>query len=536
MSKDPVDVLIIGAGASGAALAWSLSETRMSILCLEQGDWPQIEKYPNTLPDWERYRYGGFSSDPNIRKWPEDYPINNSDSPITPLNYNGVGGGTVLYMAHFPRLHPSDFRTRTLDGVGDDWPIDYQTLEPFFAINDRIMGVSGLSGNPAYPHYDTAYPPVPLGAIGRTLAKGFNKLGWHWWPSDSAILTRDQGGRKACVNAGPCDLGCASGSKGSVDITYWPRAIHRGVRLKTRCRVSEITVGKNGMADGVLYFDEGGNQQRQEASLVVVACNGIGTPRLLLNSRSNQFPDGLANRSGLVGKNLMFHPLTIVTGFFDHPMEGYKGPRACSITSHEFYETDKDRDFVRGYMLTAGRSVGPLMAAVGGLSDDRPIPWGAAHRDAMDSGYDHKAALVVVSEDLPEENNRVMLDSTLTDSDGIPAPKVIYRQGEDNKRMHKHGQARAREVIEAAGALRIFTDDTIMRPTGWHLLGTARMGTDPEKSVVNPWGRSHDVKNLFIIDGSVFVTAGAVNPTSTIQAIALYIGDRIKRNPTRLFD
>ena len=439
MKSDPVDVLIIGAGASGAALAWSLCETRMNILCLEQGNWADTAKYPSTLPDWERHRFGRFSSDPNVRKLSEDYPINNTESPIAPVNYNGVGGGTIKYMGHFPRLHPSDFRTRTLDGVGDDWPIDYKTLEPFFATNDRIMGVSGLSGNPAYPHYNTAFPPVPIGGIGRTMAKGFNKLGWHWWPSDSAILTQNHDGRGACVNAGPCDLGCAAGAKGSVDITYWPRAIRQGVRLKTRCRVSEIMVGKNGMIDGVLYFDQEGNQHRQVAAIVVVACNGIGTPRLLLNSKSNLFPDGLANRSGLVGKNLMFHPLTAVTGIFDHPMEGYKGPMACSITSHEFYESDRHRDFARGYILPAGRSFGPLTTLLSGSQGSNPIPWGSAHRNSLDSIYDHTASLVVVSEDLPEDHNRVIMDPELTDSNGIPAPKVIYRQGENNKRMHRRG-------------------------------------------------------------------------------------------------
>lgn len=220
MANEPVDVLIIGAGASGAAIAWSLYDTRMNILCLEQGDWMDSDKYPSTKTEWELHRFGDFSADPNIRKKPEDYPINDKDSLITPVNFNAVGGGTINYSGHFPRMHPSDFKTKSLDGFAEDWPIDYKTLEPYYAINDRIMGVSGLSNNPAYPPYSLPLPPLPLGKGGHILAKGFNKMGWHWWPSDASILSKDYEGREACVYAGSCHLGCATGAKGTTDITY----------------------------------------------------------------------------------------------------------------------------------------------------------------------------------------------------------------------------------------------------------------------------------------------------------------------------
>lgn len=535
MAQDTVDVLIIGAGASGAALAWSIYETKMNILCLEQGGRMKQEEYPSTLPDWERHRFGSMSADPNVRKMPSDYPINNDDSPITPVNFNGVGGGTILWSAHFPRLHPSDFRVKSLDGVADDWPVDYKTLEPFFKINDEIMGVSGIAGDPAYPPKQPPHPPLPLGKGGRALANGFNKLGWHWWPSDSAILTRDYEGRAKCVNAGPCDLGCATGAKASTDITYWPLAERQRVRIKTHCRVREITVNENGMADGALYYDEDGNLQKQKAEMVVVACNGIGTPRLLLNSKSKQFPDGLANRSGLVGKNLMFHPVAPAVGVFDEPLEGHKGPMGTCLNSKEFYETDTDRGFVRGYMLQSSRGGGPLSSVLGGPGAPNLGKWGKDHHEVLDGHYGHTVGLTTISEDLPSEKNTVTLDPELTDSDGIPAPKITYTQDENNKKMVEHALERAKEVLTAAGAKRVFGRN-LMRESGWHQLGTARMGNDPEKSVVNSWGRSHDVKNLFIVDGSIFVTAGAVNPTSTIQALALYIGDQIKKNLSNLFD
>jgi len=536
MGQDAVDVLIVGAGASGAAVAYSLADMGLKILCLEQGDWVDRSNLPSTRKDYELHRYDKFSCDPNVRKLPQDYPINSENSAITPVNYNAVGGSTINYLGHWPRFHPSDFRVKTLDGVADDWPIDYDTLAPYYDLNSKIMGVSGLSGNPSYPPYDVPLPPIPLGKLGKTLAKGFNQLGWHWWPSDTSILSRDYQGRNRCVNAGTCDLGCASGAKASVDLTYWPLLLEKRIQLRTNCRVREITLQPNGKAGGVLYYDADGNLQEQNAELVIMACNGVGTPRIMLNSKSKEFPDGIANRSGKLGKNLMFHPLSGVVGRFAEPMEGFKGPMACSIISQEFYETDLSRDFVRGYGLHGGRFTTPMTFALGGYGIDNLMPWGAEHRRQFDEIYPYCAGLTIVTEDLPLESNAVTLDPELTDGDGIPAPKINYQVDENTQRMFAHGAARAEEVLLAAGAKSIVASggDAWWR-AGWHLMGTARMGTDPENSVVNDWGQCHDVKNLFIVDGSIFVTSAAVNPTPTIQALALYIGDSIKKNRNSLF-
>ncbi len=534
-SRDPVDVLIVGAGASGAAVAWSLAETRMNILCLEQGDWMDPAQYPALRGDWEARQLADWGFSPNTRGRREDYPINDGASPIQVSNFNAVGGSTILYAGHFPRFHPSDFRARALDGVGDDWPLDYATLAPWYDLNARMMGVAGLAGDPAYPQpKELPLPPVALGVLGETLARGFNALGWHWWPSDSAITTREYEGRAPCVNAGTCLIGCAQGAKGSTDITYWPVAVRKGVRLRTRCRVREITVGPDGLADGVLYHDADGALHEQKAHVVVLACNGIGTPRLLLNSKSKHFPDGLANRSGLVGKRLMFHPYAMVTGLFDVPLASHTGPTGCCIMSHEFYETDRSRGFVRGYSFEMLRGLGPVSTALWGLQAGRVFP-GDDHHRAFGALFDHSAGIAAICEDLPEEGNRVTLDPDLTDSDGIPAPRITYRLSENSTRMLEHGAARASDVLRASGAY----DVVVQAPlpfAGWHLMGTARMGTDPETSVVNEWGRCHDVKNLFIVDGSVFVTAAAVNPTNTIQALALHTGDTMKKNLATLLD
>ena len=534
MTNESVDVVIVGAGASGAAIAWSLVDTKMKILCLEQGDWVNPADYPTTGTDWEAKGWGDFSFSPNTRGRETDYPINEDDSPINIANFNGVGGSTILYAAHFPRFHPSDFKVKSLDGVGDDWPIDYETLEPYYAENDRMMGVAALAGDPAYPPKDAVLPPVPIGKLGETLGRGLNKLGWHWWPSDSAIATQPYDGRDQCANLGPCVTGCSQGAKASTDITYWPHAIRAGVELRTRCRVKEITHDENDMATGVVYFDENGDEQFQPAEVVIMACNGVGTPRILLNSKSSRFPNGIANDSGLVGKNLMFHPYASIQGVFEERLDGHIGPGGCCIWSQEFYETDQSRGHLRGYTFEITRGRGAASTALGGLGSGK-VPWGPGHHQAYQSLFDKTAGMVAICEDLPEEHNTVTLDPVLVDSDGIPAPKINYTLSDNSKKMLDHAVAKGEEMLRAAGAVDV-TSDSPLGVAGWHLMGTARMGSDPAKSVVNEWGRSHDVKNLFVVDGSIFVTSAGVNPTSTIQALSLYIADNMKKRLANLFD
>ena len=536
MQSQPADVLVIGSGASGAAFSWSLAKAGFDVVCLEQGKWlnPQ-EDYATTKTDWELHRQTDFNPNPNVRDNISDYPVNNSDSPIAPLMYNAVGGSTIHWTALFPRLKPSDFKVRTLDDVADDWPITYQELEPYFDLNDRHMGVAGLIGDPAYPPKSPRQtPPVGLGKLGNTITKGFDKLGWHWWPSDSAINTTTYDGRAACNNCGPCDLGCTIKAKASTDVTYWPKAISFGAKLVTGARVREITVNPKGLAKGAVYYDKYGNTCEQEAKVVILACNGIGTPRILLNSTSPSFPNGLANSSGLVGKNLMLHPLAAVTGVFDEDLEGHKGPVPLNIMSSQFYETDLTRGFVRGYAYQVTRSSSPVSQAMGGYTNTY-MDWGSDHHAKFKDSFNKTVRIAIIGEDLPELNNTVTLDPNITDQDGIPAPKISYRLSDNSRKMLDHGIATATQVMEAAGAHQV-ASDPLLKEAGWHLMGTTKMGPDENNSVVNKFGRSHDVKNLFVIDGSIFVTAGAVNPTSTIQALALYIADYVKNNSRDILD
>jgi choline dehydrogenase-like flavoprotein len=529
---DEPDALIIGAGASGGAVAWSLAEAGFRTVCLEQGDWVAPESLPHSKDDWEIHRLTDFNPDPNIRQRAADYPVNNGASTFAPLMFNAVGGSTIHWSAHFPRYHPSDFRVRSLDGVGDDWPLSYEELEPFYDLSDRITGVAGLTGDPSQPTRSArGTPPVPIGRLGETIARGFDRLGWHWWVSDGAILSESYDGRPACNLCGPCDLGCPTGARASADVTFWPRALRHGVDLRTGCRVREITLDENGRARGALYYNHDGSLHEQRAPLVILAANGIGTPRLLLNSRSARFPNGLANRSGLVGKNLMFHPFAAVSGVFAEPLDGWAGPVGSVIFSHEFYETDPQRDFVRGFGLQIVRQSGPLHTALGGFTLTR-VPWGETHHAVFAERYGHMISIGVMGEDLPEAVNEVLLDAELSDGHGIPAPRVCYRLSDNSLRMMDFGVACAGDALRAAGATSVLVNNPL-RPSGWHLLGTCRMGEHPTGSVVDRWGRSHDVDNLFVVDGSLFVTSAAVNPTTTIQALALRTADYIRRTRGR---
>jgi len=527
MPEERVDVLVIGSGAAGAALTKRLTDHGAKVMCLEQGDWMNRAEYPSTRPDWEiQLRRGPFHFSPNVRRLPEDYPVVAAGGhPPDVLMFNAVGGSTIHYTGHFPRFHPSDFRVKSLDGVADDWPIRYQDLEHYYDMNDREMGVAGLAGDPANPPRSARpTPPLPLGVLGETIGRGFDKLGWYWWVSDNAIISADYGGRPACELHGKCMLGCPIGSKASTDVTYWPQALKKGAVLKTRARAREITLTPDGHVRGAVYYDRQGNAREQLARVVVLSANGVGTPRLLLNSKSKLFPNGLANSSGMVGKTFMLHPFRFLEGLFDAVMDGHDGPFGIPAFSQQFYETDLNRGFVRGYSFLLERSFGPLHHAWGSFVR-KPVPWGAEHHRAMRRRFPHVIRITILGEDLPVEANRVELDREVQDSNGIPAPRVVYTYGENSLKMLDHGARMARQALEAAGAVEVL-DSGIIQPA-FHLLGTARMGNDPKRFVINACHQAHDVKNLFIVDGSSFTTSAAVNPTSTIGALALRAADCI---------
>lgn len=519
------DVVIVGGGPSGAVTAHTLASRGLEVVCLEQGDWVNPGEYPGNHPEYELLLRKTWSWNPSVRARPADYPMNLEQADVTPINFNGVGGSSLLFGAQWMRLLPSDFRVRTLDGVGDDWPIDYWELAPYYDRIDRFIGVAGLGGDPAYPPQDFEMPPHPLGLGGMRMARALNDLGWHWWPGTQAIPTAKFKHMAQCQRWGVCETGCPAGAKASFDLSFWPHAISAGAKLVTGARVRAITTDCQSRADAVIWIDRLGVEHRLKAGAVVLAANGIGTARLLLLSASGQHPDGLANSSGLVGRNLMLHPNNEALGLYDEALESWKGPAGQLMYSLEFYETDRARGFLRGAKL----NLMPVPGILRFLAQFDPLPfearWGSSFHDL--SRFAGRALSWAANvEDLPEERNRISLDPDLRDSDGIPAPRIAYRISENTQHNLDFMLSRMAEMHEAAGATHVLRQP-LWREAPGHLLGTARMGDDPATSVVDRYGRCHDVRNLFIVDGSVMVTSGAVNPTATITALALRAAERL---------
>jgi choline dehydrogenase-like flavoprotein len=523
---DPVDVLVIGSGMGGAAATKVLAEAGLKVVCLEQGRWPQEYGHPHNSPDWEWQRtHGRWHTAPNVRRAPEDYPIESRDE--EPLMWNGVGGSTVHFTATWPRYRPSDFVKGREHGFSPDWPLTYESLEPFYEINDRDVGTSGYAGDPGRPpRTGFGTPPLSPNPYGKVVAKGLEKLGWHWWMMDMAVISQDHDGRKACNYCGNCQSGCNRGSLADVSVTHWPKSIRAGAELRTNARVEKIETDASGRATGAVYIDmRTGARYFQAADVVILAANGIGTPRLLFLSENAQFPHGLANQSGLVGKNLMHHGLALVEMWVEPITNTYQNVVSAAYIIEEFAETDVTRGFLNGVTLHVVRMNGAGYQAAGSHTGN-VAPWGAGHHEWFKRHFAHGVCILVVGEDLPLEENRVTLSDTLRDSSGLPAPKVEYRLHPNDRKIVDFGIDRALDLSKALGAFetkvnRFLNPEGRYAPGAWHLLGTCRMGNDPQTSVVNRWQQAWDVPNLYIMDGSPMVTSAAVNPTSTIGAMTV---------------
>ena len=524
------DVVIVGSGASGSVAAARLAAAGFDVVCLEQGDWVHTADYMSATAEAELAWVQRWSPDPNVRANPADYPLT-GDAEVRPVMFNGVGGGLVQWAAMWQPLLASDFKVRSLDGVADDWPIGWADLALGYEQVAHDLSVSGLAGDPALPE-TAAYPnpPIPIGKVGMAAARGMDRLGWHWWPGANAIASRPHGGLQACQRRGTCMMGCPENAKANPSLTHWPNALAAGARLLTGARAAEIPLDANGRATGVVYLDADGVERLQQAQVVVLAANAVGTARLLLLSVSPRFPDGLANSSGLVGRRLMQHPYRTVTAVCEEPLESWQGPWGQNIYSLEFAETHPDRDFTRGAKWMVMPHGGPMFAVAEYHDAHRhegfEALWGPNFHRGTAEVLGHAFTWGIQAEDLPEEHNRVSLDGDETDSSGLPAARIEYRLSENSRRMLDFNGARAVEAAEAAGATSVMVRD--LWPTGvGHVLGTTRMGDDPATSVVDRWCRSHDVANLYVIDGGVFVTAGSANPTATIMANALRVTDHM---------
>lgn len=527
MTKPSCDVLIIGAGATGSLAAVVLAQAGLNVVCLEQGSWVEAGDHPHYSSDWSWQRRTRWNADVNRRRHPDDYPVVTDSSQV--LMWNGVGGSTNVYGAIWPRYRPSDFRKGDEHGLQPNWPIAYEDIAPFYETADRMIGVSGLAGDPAMPPRDSCPTgPLPFTKAARRLSQAFDHLGWHWWPAEAGVISEDYDGRPGCNGCGICN-GCPRGSMSKYSLSIWPKALSAGTELRIHARVLRIEKGRDGRATGAVYIDrETGRTEFQPAEIVVVAANGVGTPRLLLAS------DNLANQSDQVGRNLLHHTLVGAEIWVDEPIDGHMG-YVASLISRQFAETDTSRGFVNGFNFNCLTSTSAAAEVAAGWITETRAPWGRDHHRWFERHFGHGIGVYAIGDDLPNPENRVALDPVKRDADGIPVATMHYAPGENDRRMMNYMLDRLVDIGTAAGAFEVklqdYRDkDGVYRTPAWHMIGTCRMGSDPETSVVNKWQQSWDVPNLFIVDGSVLATGGVVNPTPTISALALRAATHIRDN------
>ncbi|KZS61553.1 GMC family oxidoreductase [Mycobacterium ostraviense] len=509
---EEVDLVVVGAGAGGSVLAQRLARAGWRIVILEAGpfwhpdeDWVSDEAGSHPLY-WTQKRIIGGSDPVELGK-------NNSG--------RGVGGSMVHYAGYTPRFHPSDFETYSRDRVGADWPISYADLRPHYERLELELPVAGQDwpwGDPhRYPH-----APHPVSGAAMKLWEGAMRLGIEMRVGPVGIVNGTFGNRPHCIYRGYCLQGCKVNAKASPYVTHLPDALAHGVEIRASCMASRIELDENGNASGVTYFDEvRGRERCQRAKVVAVACYSIETPRLLLNSASPRFPNGLCNNHDQVGRYVMVQGASQTAGRWPEELRMYKAPPP-EVSSEQFYETDPDRGFARGFSI---QTVSPLPIgwAEHVLADGH---WGAALREYM-RDYNHWSTIGVLNELLPHEDNRVTLADE-TDQYGLPVARFDYHLSDNDKANMGYSTQVISNILHAAGAQDVLTIQRFA-----HLIGGARMGSDPQTSVVNSDQRTWAVPNLFIADGSVCPTQGSANPALTIMALASRLAERIVRGDVR---
>jgi len=531
---DRVDVCIIGAGASGAAAAKVLTERRVNVVALERGPWRTRESFGgDEMANVNRYNL-----------WPD--PLlnprtvrDNADAvaegdlfcPVPQM----VGGGTVHWQGWLPRFTPEDFRLRSIVGelAGTtlaDWPITYDELEPYYDNVEWAFGVSGQAGANKYEGpRSRGYPcpPMPKSRYAEKFHEGCARLGWNSFPMPQAALSRPYNGRPATVvSAFAQQHGDPTGTRSSALNVFIPEAVATGrYDLRPDSYVRELTVDTTGRITGAVYEDADGDLVEQEADVMILACGAVETARLMLISRSRQHPNGLANGSDLVGRNVTFHEYSASVGLFDDPIYAWAGGGYVSASSFEHYHHNESRGHASGgHIASAGVGIPlPINWSVPG----KPL-WGADAKQMDRERFNHTMAVAMVLHDMPQHSNRVDLDPSVIDAWGLPVARVTLSPHENDLAQGCYLIDRGADVLEAAGATQI---DKVYatKVTGncSHQHGTARMGDDPDTSVLNRWCQAHEIDNLFVVDGSPFPTATGANPTLTIMANAWRVADHI---------
>jgi choline dehydrogenase-like flavoprotein len=528
---------VIGAGAAGGVVAKELSTAGFNVVVLEQGPYAREKDFTH---DEIRFGFeGGFTN--NTKLQPVMYRKNEAEPAIAKkaiMYGRQVGGGSVHFTANYWRFHESDFHERSLFGevpgtAFADWPISYNDLEPFYTKAEYDLGISGLAGaNPFEGPRSKPYPlpPMPVKSSGVLFEQATRKLGLHPFPAPMAILSQPYRGRGACVHCGFCEaFGCEVRAKSSSLASVIPMAEKTGrCEIRPNSYVRKIETDGHGRATGAVYFDAQRREIFQRGRAVVVCANGVESPKLLLVSRSNLFPQGLANSSGLVGKHLMWDNGVMASAVFEHPLNEFKSIQVTRVI-HDYYAADAKRGFYGGGGIDARFQYYPAGFALAGLPDDAPR-WGLEYKKRFGEYFTRTMTLLAHATSLPMEKNSVSLDPEVKDAWGLPGVRITFENHPDDVANLKWLLQREHEILEAMNPKKVWSvaPDPVI-DTSVHLMGTCRMGTDPKKSVVNRYSQTHDVPNLFVVDGSNFVTSARQQPTATIQALAYHASDYMIR-------
>jgi len=500
---ETVDAVVIGTGAGGAPLLARLAAAGLKVVALEAGRfWNPAEDFATD----ERAQDFLFWNDERLSagRDPLAFGRNNSGT--------GVGGSTLHYTAYTPRAQPDDLRLNTEFGVGEDWPLSYADLEPYYDELEKFLGISGPSPYPWGPPRKQGYPlaPLPLNGAAQLMQCAGKKMGIRTSPAANAALSGSYyregvGWRPACTNRGFCQAGCSVGAKASMDVTFIPLALHHGAEVRAESFVTQLVRDTSGRLSEVVYQREG-REERQRCRAVFLCAGAIETPRLLLLN-------GLANESGQVGKNFMAHTGLQVWGEFDEEIQPFKGIPGGLIS--EDTHRPAGVDFAGGYLL---QSIGVMPVTYASQLARGLGLWGSRLHQRM-RAYNHVAGINILGECLPSAQNFMELADE-KDARGLPKPRVYFTNGENEKRLTAHAERLMRQLWEAAGARNVWSF-----PRNAHVIGTCRMGTDPDRAVVDAENRSFEIPNLYVCDNSVFPSALSVNPALTIMALSLRTAD-----------
>ncbi len=505
--NEEVDLVVVGAGAGGSVLTQRLARRGWKVVAFDAGPFWDPDK------DWVSDEKGSFHlywNDPRVITGENPVPLGSNNSG------RGVGGGTVHYAGYTPRLHPSDFHIYSLDGVGVDWPIEYEDLQPYYREIEQELPVAGQYWPWGDPH---GYPqsPHPVGGNGQVFLEGASRLGIDTRIGPVAIVNGGFGNRTHCIYRGFCLQGCKVNAKASTLITHIPDALAHGAEIRSNSMVTKIELDEQGRAKGVVFVKDG-IERFQKSKVVVVAGYAIETPRLLLNSATAGFPNGLCNNFDQVGRYIMVQGAPQTAGRFEEEIRMFKAPPP-EVSTEQFYETDPSKDYKRGFSIQTVSPL-PITWAEHIVAEGH---WGPVLREYM-RDYIHWSTLGALCEFLPQADNRVTL-SDQKDRFGLPVAKFSYSQCDNDKKLLSAAVQKMTDILKSAGAQDIATIERYA-----HLVGGARMGKDAESGVVDENLRSFAVPNLFIVDGSVLPTQGSANPALTIMSLAARAAEFLDSN------